>query len=174
MSRVISDSITGEYLIVVPGKSEYALFTNKKGYLFSSVNFNYEQTDLDKPLSLNIELQPIGKGASVILNNIFFEFDKYELQEKSKAELNEVVLFLKENPQLKIEVSGHTDNSGNETYNQQLSFKRAASVSSYLKGQGILGERIKEKGYGAQKPLKNNDSEENKRFNRRIEFRILL
>jgi OmpA-OmpF porin, OOP family len=174
MSRVISDSITGEYLIVVPGKSEYALFTNKKGYLFSSVNFNYEQTDLDKPLSLNIELQPIGKDASVVLNNIFFELDKYELQEKSKAELNEVVLFLKENPQLKIEVSGHTDNSGIETYNQQLSFKRAASVSSYLKGQGILGERIKEKGYGAQKPLKNNDSEENKRFNRRIEFRILL
>jgi OmpA-OmpF porin, OOP family len=173
MSKVISDSVTGEYLVVVPGKSEYALFANKKGYLFSSVNFNYEQTDLDKPLLLNIELQPIGKDATIILNNIFFELDKYELQEKSKAELNELVSFLKENPPLKIEVSGHTDNSGVETYNQQLSLKRAASVSSYLKGQGILGERIKEKGYGSQKPLKTNDSEENRRFNRRIEFKIL-
>ncbi|MFM9837426.1 MAG: OmpA family protein [Cyclobacteriaceae bacterium] len=173
ISKVVSDSITGEYLIVVPGKSEYALYANKKGYLFSSLNFNYEENDLDKPLVLNIELQPIGKDASVVLNNIFFEFDKFELQEKSMAELNEVVLFLKNNPTIKIEIGGHTDNSGMETYNQQLSLKRAVAVGTYLKNNGVITERVKEKGYGSQKPLKTNDSEENRRFNRRIEFKIL-
>jgi OmpA-OmpF porin, OOP family len=174
ISKTVSDSITGEYLIVVPGKSEYALYANKKGYLFSSLNFNYEENDLDKPLVLNIELQPIGKDASVVLNNIFFEFDKFELQEKSKAELNEVILFLKNNPTIKIEIGGHTDNSGMEPYNQQLSLKRAISVGSFLRNNGILTDRVKEKGYGSQKPLKINDSEENKGFNRRIEFKILL
>ncbi len=173
ISKVVSDSITGDYLIVVPGKSEYALYANMKGYLFSSLNFNYEEKDLDKPLVLNIELQPIRKDASVVLNNIFFEFDKFELQEKSKAELNEVVLFLKNNPTIKIEIGGHTDNSGIEAYNQQLSLKRAVSVGTYLKNNGIITERVKEKGYGSQKPLKTNDSEENRRFNRRIEFKIL-
>jgi OmpA-OmpF porin, OOP family len=172
-SKVVSDSITGAYLIVVPGKSEYALFANKKGYLFSSLNFNYEAADLDKPLVLNIELQPIGKDASVVLNNIFFEFDKFELQEKSKPELGEIVLFLRNNPTIKIEISGHTDNLGAEPYNQQLSLKRAMAVGTHLKAQGILAERIKEIGYGSQKPVKANDSEENRRFNRRIEFRIL-
>ncbi len=174
ISKTVSDSITGEYLIVVPGKSEYALYANKRGYLFSSLNFNYEENDLDKPLVLNIELQPIGKDASVVLNNIFFEFDKFELQEKSKAELNEVVLFLKNNPTIRIEIGGHTDNSGMEPYNQQLSLKRAISVGSYLKANGVLAERVKERGYGSQRPINHNDSEENKRFNRRIEFKILL
>jgi OmpA-OmpF porin, OOP family len=174
ISKTVSDSITGEYLIVVPGKSEYALYANKKGYLFSSLNFNYQENDLDVPWVLNIELQPIGKDASVVLNNIFFEFDKFELQEKSKAELNEVILFLKNNPSIKIEIGGHTDNSGMEPYNQQLSLKRAISVGSFLKNNGILTDRVKEKGYGSQKPLKINDSEENRRFNRRIEFKILL
>ncbi len=172
ISKVASDSITGEYLTVVPGKSEYALYSNKKGYLFSSLNFNYEEKDLDKPLVLNIELQPIGKDASVVLNNIFFEFDKFELQEKSKAELNEVVFFLKNNPTIKIEIGGHTDNQGVESYNQQLSLKRAMAVGSYLKAQGIIAERVKEKGYGSQKPIKPNDYEANRQLNRRIEFKI--
>jgi OmpA-OmpF porin, OOP family len=172
-SRVVSDSIAGDYLIVVPGKSEYAVFASKKRYLFTSLNFNYEQTDLEKPLVLDIELQPIGKDASVVLNNIFFEFDRFDLQEKSKTELDEIILFLKDNPTTKIEIGGHTDNSGMESYNQQLSLKRAISVGRYLKDHEIMTERVKEKGYGSQKPVKDNSSEENRQMNRRIEFKIL-
>ena len=172
-STVIADSITGEYLIVVPGKSEYALFSNKKGFLFSSLHFNYEETDLDEPLIINIELKPIIKDASIVLNNIFFEFDKFSLQDKSKTELDEMVQFLMDNPVIKIEIGGHTDNKGAETYNLQLSQKRAGSVGSYLKEHGILAERIKEKGYGSQKPLVINNSDENRSSNRRIEFKVL-
>ncbi len=174
MSKVISDSISGEYLMVLPGKSEYALFSNKKGYLFSSLHFNYEETDLEEPLLMKIELKPITKDASVVLNNIFFEFDKFSLQDKSKTELEEIVQFLKDNPNIKIEIGGHTDNKGAETYNQQLSLYRASTVGNYLVKQGILKDRIKEKGYGSQKPLVGNDSEENRSINRRIEFKILV
>jgi OmpA-OmpF porin, OOP family len=173
-SKVVSDSITGEYLIVVPGKSDYALFASRKGYLFSSLNFNYEQADSQAPLTFNIELQPIIKDASIVLNNIFFDVDQFELQPKSKTELDEIVLFLNSNPSVKIEIGGHTDNSGTEQYNQQLSQKRAGSVADYLRKQRIAPDRIKEKGYGSQKPLKPNNSEENKLLNRRIEFKTIL
>ncbi len=171
-SSIISDSVTGNYLLVVPGKSEYALFADKAGYLFNSINFDYQQSDLDKPLERDIHLQPITKGASVSLNNIFFDLNSYELLEKSKSELNEVILFLQNNPFVKIEIGGHTDDLGNEAYNLQLSLNRAKSVGVFLKNAGISVERIKEVGYASKKPLKPNNSDQNRQLNRRIEFKI--
>jgi outer membrane protein OmpA-like peptidoglycan-associated protein len=109
----------------------------------------------------------------VVLNNLFFDIDKYELKQQSLTELNEIVKFLQWNPSVKIEISGHTDNSGTESYNQQLSLKRAASVGEYLKKQGIDPVRLTQKGYGAQRPIKPNNSDENRQLNRRIEFKIL-
>ena len=171
-SSIISDSITGNYLLIVPGKSEYALFADKSGYLFNSVNFNYQQSDLDKPLELDIRLQPISKGASISLNNIFFDFNSFELLEKSKSELKEVTLFLQNNPLVKIEIGGHTDKTGNEAYNLLLSLNRAKSVGDFLKRAGISVERVKEMGYGSKMPLNANNSDENRQLNRRIEFKI--
>ncbi len=173
ISVVESDSVTGNYLMVLPGGAEYALYVSKASYLFQSLHFNYLQTDEVQPLIKDVSLIPIGKNASVILNNLFFDVDKYELKQSSMTELNEIIKFLQLNPSLKIEISGHTDNSGAELYNQQLSQKRAASVAEYLKNQGIDPGRMTQKGYGAQRPLKPNDSEDNRQYNRRIEFRIL-
>jgi OmpA-OmpF porin, OOP family len=174
MTTVTSDSTTGRYLVVVPGKSEYALFVNAPNYLFASRHFDLRQIDqAQKPLELDFQLQPIVKNAAVVLNNIFFEIDKYQLEEKSMTELIEVVLLLKNNPSLKVEVGGHTDDTGSEAYNQQLSLNRAGAVLDFLEGQGIAPERVTKKGYGSQKPLKPNDSEENRLFNRRIELKIL-
>lgn len=136
-SSIVSDSVTGSYLLVISGKSEYALFADKAGYLFNSINFDYHQSDLNEPLILDIQLQPINKGAHVSLNNIFFDINSYELLEKSKSELDQVVLFLQNNSTLKIEIGGHTDNTGNELYNQQLSLNRAKSVAAYVKDRGI-------------------------------------
>lgn len=172
-TSVISDSLTGEYLIVLPGKSEYGLHTTKQGYLFTSLNFDYSDADLDTPLELMIEMQPIRKSAFLTLNNIFFETNQHAILEKSTSELDELVLFLINNPTLIIEISGHTDNTGAETYNKQLSLKRANSVGDYLKSKGIAENRVKEIGYGSQKPVKSNDSEKNRRENRRIEVKIL-
>jgi OOP family OmpA-OmpF porin len=174
VTTVTSDSTTGRYLVVVPGKSEYALFVTAPNYLFASRHFDLRQIgQAQKPLELDFQLQPIVKNAAMVLNNIFFEIDKYQLEEKSKTELLEVVQLLRNNPSLRVEIGGHTDDTGNEAYNQQLSLNRAGSVLNFLQSQGISAERVTKKGYGSKKPLKPNDSEENRLFNRRIELKIL-
>ena len=112
-------------------------------------------------------------GASAVLNNLFFAFNKYELQEKSITELDKVLRFLNENPKVRVEISGHTDNVGTPASNLQLSQKRAQSVADYLVKHSISASRLIQKGYGADKPLKPNDTEGNRQINRRIEFRVV-
>jgi OmpA-OmpF porin, OOP family len=173
ISVVESDSVSGQYLMVLPGGAEYALYVSRPMYLFESLHFNYLQSEEVKPVIKDVSLLPVERDASVILNNLFFDVDQYALKQQSLTELNEIVKFLQMNESVKIEISGHTDNSGSESHNQQLSLKRAASVVEYLKKQGINLSRISQKGYGAQKPIKPNNSDENRKLNRRIEFRIL-
>jgi outer membrane protein OmpA-like peptidoglycan-associated protein len=122
---------------------------------------------------LDIDLEKVKEGSVAVLKNIFFEFDKYDLQDKSLTELQKILRFMNENPSVKIEISGHTDNSGNATYNQQLSNNRAQSVKTYLVERGIDSKRLFTKGYGSEKPIRPNDTEENRQLNRRIEFKIL-
>lgn len=176
VSLVNSDSISGEYLIVLTQGSEYALYVNKKGYLFQSLSFNYSipiaiGTDFE-PLIINIELDPAEKGSVAVLKNIFFDIDKFDLKEKSITELEKIVQFLQENTQIRVEISGHTDNTGNAAYNQQLSEKRAKAVYAYLISKGIKQERLSSKGFGSSKPIISNDSEAGRQQNRRIEFII--
>jgi outer membrane protein OmpA-like peptidoglycan-associated protein len=159
--------------MVLPGGAEYALYVSSPSYLFQSLHFNYLQSAESQPVIKNVALLSVEKDASVILNNLFFDVDQYVLKEQSLTELNEIVKFLRANQSVKIEISGHTDNSGTESYNQQLSLRRAASVEEYLKKQGIEVTRLYQKGYGAQRPIKPNNSDENRQMNRRIEFRIL-
>jgi len=173
VSLVNSDSISGEYLIVLTQGSEYALYVNKKGYLFQSLSFNYSDVSDFEPLIKNIELEPASKGSVSVLKNIFFDIDKFDLKEKSITELEKIVQFLLENPQIRVEISGHTDNTGNSQHNQQLSDKRAKSVYSYLLEKGISQQRLSSKGFGSTKPIATNDSEQGRQLNRRIEFTIL-
>ena len=172
ISLVESDSITGEYLIVLTQGSEYALYINKKGYLFQSLNFNYSNVTDFQPIIINIALEQALKGSVSVLKNIFFDVDKYDLKDKSVTELEKIIRFLVENPQIRVEISGHTDNTGSAAYNQQLSEKRAKSVYSYIIGKGINPLRLEWKGYGSSKPIQSNDTEEGRQQNRRIEFTI--
>lgn len=173
VSVVDSDSVSGQYLMVLTTGSDYALYVTAPDYLFQSLNFNYESNPNPQPVVIDILLDKTNAGATAVLNNIFFDFDKYELQEKSKTELNNVIKFLKEKPSIKVEIGGHTDSDGSAAYNKQLSLKRAQSVVSYLVEKGINKSRLTEKGYGADNPIKENNSEENKQANRRIEFKII-
>lgn len=173
ISTVNSDSITGAYLMVLTQGSEYGIFVSKKDYVFQSLNFNYESEINIEPVEVNVFLDKVTVGATSVLKNIFFEFDKFDLQDKSITELEKMVRFLTENPQVKVEISGHTDNDGSPAYNFKLSQNRAQSVANHLIQQGIDLKRISQKGYGADHPIKPNDSEENKQANRRIEFKIL-
>ncbi len=171
-SLVQSDSITGEYLMVLTQGAEYALYTSKAGYLFSNSNFNYSDVTDFAPITMDIALDPALKGHSVVLKNIFFDTDKYDLKERSITELQKIIRFLNENQHIKIEISGHTDNTGSPEYNQQLSEKRAQAVYSYLIENGIDSKKLSWKGYGQSRPKSTNDTEAGRQLNRRIEFII--
>lgn len=172
-SLVASDSVTGSYLIVLTQGAEYALYVNRKNYLFHSLNFNYSEVKNYEPIVLDIDLQKASEGTSAVLQNIFFDVDKYDLKEKSVTELRKILRFLKENPSVRVEISGHTDNTGSPSYNVQLSEKRAQAVNNYLIENGVGAERLAPKGYGSQQPIAPNDSEEGRQKNRRIEFKII-
>lgn len=172
-SLVYSDSLTGEYLIVLTQGSEYALYINKVSYLFQNVNFNYSEVKNFEPITLDIRLEKIREGSVAILKNIFFDHDKYVLRDKSITELQKVKRFMEDNPAVRVEISGHTDNTGSLSYNQQLSEKRALAVLQFLTDNAIDKSRVVAKGYGATRPIADNSTDEGKAANRRIEFRLI-
>lgn len=164
---------TGEYLVCLQVGKDYALYISKDGYLFHSENLTVpEQNDNSKPYEINIPLQTIQEGRKVVLNNIFFKFDSYELEDKSKTELKRLIDFMKKYPNVYFEISGHTDNMGTEKYNKELSDKRAEVVWRYLIEMGINSHRISHKGYGYSQPATDNNSEASRAKNRRTEFKI--
>jgi len=172
--RSFSDSLTGEFIVSIPVHHNYMLNVSRKGYLFFSENFSLKNTYLaDKPFLKDVPLQPLKIGNYVVLRNIFYETDSYALKKESTAELNKVVRFLQANPVIKIEIGGHTDNTGNPEYNQKLSENRAKTVADYLISSSINSGRIVAKGYGMYQPVASNDNEEGKAQNRRTELKII-
>ena len=107
------------------------------------------------------------------MNNVFFDFDKWDLRPESFVELDRVVKLLQENPAIEIEMSAHTDSYGSDEYNFKLSDNRARSVMEYILSKGIAPNRIVSHGYGETVPVAENDTPENRQLNRRVEFKIL-
>ncbi len=172
IARVASDSITGEYLMVLPEGANYALYTNAVGYLFNSSNFNYKASAQLDPVYLDVLLGKAEKGVSIVLNNIFFDHDQFDLKEASKTELDKIVDFLSQNAGLKVEIIGHTDSVGDPAYNKRLSQKRAQAVVDHLIKNGISKNRLRSKGMGSDQPIEDNSTELGRSKNRRIEFSI--
>ena len=169
-----ANPVSGEFLVCLPVGKSYALNVSKDGYLFYSENIALEGIHSEiKPFIKDVPLKPIKVGEIVVLRNIFFETDKFELKNESKVELNKLIDLLKLNKSLKIEISGHTDNVGNEKYNFTLSENRAKTVYEYLSNNGILKTRLTFKGYGWSKPIENNDTENGRANNRRTEFKVI-
>jgi outer membrane protein OmpA-like peptidoglycan-associated protein len=169
-----SDALTGEFLVSLPSDRNYALNVSRDGYLFYSENFELKGAHSQlKPLLKDVYLQPIEAGSVVILKNIFFDFDKFDLKPESLIELNRLYDLLKKNPSLKIEIGGHTDNKGTAEYNQKLSESRSRSVYDFLVNKGIDKNRLSYKGYGLTKPIDTNDTDEGRANNRRTEFKVV-
>lgn len=182
-------TIKGEFLICLPSGDDYALNVSRKGYLFSSENFALtEATSFDEPFEPIVELQPITeemannstntnpskeKSKAVVLKNVFFETGAATLKNTSKVELDKLVILLNDNPTLKIQINGHTDNVGSPESNQTLSLNRATSVMNYLIEKGVENTRLKAKGFGEKQPIDTNDTAEGKRNNRRTEFIVV-
>lgn len=168
-----SNSHSGEYIVNLPSGKNYGLSVSKDGYLFHSENFNLADTAEFQEVVIDIQLKRLSVGTTIILKNIFFDYDKSTLQKESFAELNRVVDILKRQPNLKIEIAGHTDNQGSLKYNTDLSESRAKTVVDYLISEGISADRLTYKGYAYEKPIADNSTEEGRCQNRRVEFVIL-
>jgi outer membrane protein OmpA-like peptidoglycan-associated protein len=174
VARFTSDASTGEFMVVVPGGREYAMHVRAKGYLFHSENIAVPVSgEARVNANLNIAMQPIEAGSQVVMRNIFFDRDKADLAPASLAELDRLLLMMRENPAMRIEVGGHTDSDGSASHNDELSAARARAVADHLIANGIREERLEAKGYGAAKPMAPNDTPENKKLNRRTEVKVL-
>lgn len=168
-----SDPNTGEYMAMVPGGRPYAMHVQANGYLLHSENI--DPVDAGGPVEMNmtVNLQPMESGTHEVMRNIFFERDQAALSPASLGELGQLLTLLRENPDLRVEIGGHTDSDGSEDHNDELSTRRANAVVDHLVNNGIPGDRLVAKGYGATQPLVANDSDENKARNRRTELRVL-
>lgn len=172
--RSFSDKITGEFLVCIPANRNYALSVSKENYLFHSENFALVANSAALlPFRLNIALKPVVAGEIMVLRNVFFDNDQYFLKEESRVELNYLLNLIRQNPGLKIEISGHTDNVGSEEYNQTLSENRAKAVYDFLIENGVQPSGLVFKGYGFLKPVSPNDTAEGRSKNRRTEIKIL-
>jgi outer membrane protein OmpA-like peptidoglycan-associated protein len=172
-SKGKSDEQTGEYMEVLNQGGNYGLFVNKPGYFFKSINFDYSDETDSTAKYMEISLEPLLKNSKEILNNIYFDSNKFELKDESKPELEKLTKLLKLNPNLTIEISGHTDDVGKDSENLTLSKNRAKSVYDYLIINGLNPAQLKPIGYGETTPTVPNNSPENRAKNRRIEIKIL-
>ncbi len=168
-----SDSLLGNYTMVLPSDKELACYIKKQGYLFYEYNFYSESNSITQPDTIEIKLRPISVNASLVLRNVYFESNSYELNSKSLSEISNIVQVLNENPNIHVEISGHTDNSGSDAYNLLLSENRSREVFNELIKKRIHKNRIEYRGYGDTDPIESNDSAEGRQSNRRIEFKIL-
>lgn len=162
----------GKFLSKLQAGKNYGMVVSSEGHLFESINLDIPPGK-EKMRIPPFKLKKIEAGKNIVLNNIFFDFDKATLRADSKPELDRVAKVLRENPSMKIEISGHTDNKGSATYNLKLSESRAKSVVDYLIANGIEKNRLTYKGYGFLTPIASNDTEEGRQMNRRTEFKVL-
>jgi outer membrane protein OmpA-like peptidoglycan-associated protein len=167
----VADADTAGYSVSVPSTRNYSVIIEAVGYVSTLENLSMNTYEM-KALEMNFRLQPVEVGTTVNLKNVLFAQAKTDILPESFPELDLVANFLKANPHLKIELSGHTDNRGVHADNVKLSQQRVNKVKEYLVQKGIDSKRIAGKGYGGVKPIASNDTEESRRMNRRVEFTI--
>ncbi len=173
-ANLSSNAATGKYLISLPSGKNYGITVKAENYLFHSENVDVPATTAYQEIIKDIKLKPINVGATIVLSNIFFDFDKSTLRPISKTELDNLIKLLTvDYPNMKIEIGGHTDNYGSLEYNTRLSTNRAKAVVDYLIAHGVAKERLSYNGYAYQQPIATNDTEEGRQQNRRVEFKII-
>jgi outer membrane protein OmpA-like peptidoglycan-associated protein len=171
-----TDPNTGEYFIALPVGRYYAYYADVRGY-FSPVEYlDLTEAKAFQELKNDVSLLSVDElknsGKSIRLDNIFFDFDKYDLKEKSYEALSTLYRFMKENPDILVEINAYTDNIGSDRYKKILSEQRANSVVRYLTQKGIEQNRLFPAGYGKENPVATNSTEEGRALNRRVEFRL--
>lgn len=173
LGKAISDPTSGSYNIVLPFGQRYSFMAEKEGYYAVTQNVDLSNLKEYEEITVDLYLNPIEKGQTIRLNNIFFDSGKYDLLSESNAELDKLLKILTNNKQLTIEIAGHTDAVGADNANLILSNNRANAVMNFLLSNGIEKQRLTAKGFGETKFITTNDTEEGKQQNRRVEFVII-
>jgi OmpA-OmpF porin, OOP family len=173
--NAISGADDGSFKIVLPYNKNYSIHASADKFFAISENLNLDSLVKAgyKEIHKDLYLVPIEVGQTVRLNNVFFDFDKWNLRPESFVELDRVVKLLNDNPSIEIEMGAHTDSRGSDEYNLKLSENRAKSVMDYIISKGISPARITSKGYGESMPVATNDTDEGRQLNRRVEFKIV-
>ncbi len=173
VSNYSTNSESGKYLVSLPSGKNYGMTVKADNYLFHSENFDIPQATAYQEIDKDILLNNIKKDAKIILKNVFFDAGKATLRPTSYAELGRLTKLLNDIPTLRIEISGHTDNTGSLQTNKKLSEARAKSVVDFLITEGIDAGRLEYKGYAYFQPIASNDTKEGRQKNRRVEFKVL-
>lgn len=173
LGETMSSEGAGEYNFVLSPGARYGFLAQADGFLSKNENVDLNDVKESTTITRDLFLTPIEKGAAISINNIFFDFDMSKLKTASYAELRRILNLLNENKIQTIEITGHTDSIGDDDYNLSLSKRRAKAVYDYFKKNGIIESRLISKGLGETKPVKPNDTKENRASNRRVEFKII-
>lgn len=169
-----SNPATADYGIVLPSGSLYGYMAVKPGYVSVSANMDLEKLERYTEMNKDLYLTPIEEGQKIVLNNLFFDFDKADIKKESYPELDRLSKLLQNSNTMKVEIAGYTDSKGSEAYNDVLSRHRAEAVAKYLgKKSGVAEKRISVQHYGENNPKADNSTAEGRQQNRRVEFRIL-
>ena len=164
----------GNFLVCLPSGFNYGINVTKPGYLFYSENFMFAGVHTaGEPLIKRINLSPARVGEKMLLSNVFYEVDSWELKPESMEELNNLADLIIYNKNIIIEIGGYTDSTGTDQHNQLLSEKRAISVVNYLINKGISSDRLLYKGYGNTSPIGDNVTLEGRKLNRRTEVKVV-
>ncbi len=176
---VLSDPVTGEYEIHLPGGYLYGVRAEAEGHISENQNLDLRGDTKDGTIEIRnislapIEVKAIEPEATIVLNNIFFDFDKSVLKPESFPELNRIVTLMQERSTMTVEIGGHADSTGPDDYNMALSGRRAKAVSDYLTEHGVDKSRVSTVAYGEKKPAVSNATVAGRRKNRRVEFKII-
>jgi outer membrane protein OmpA-like peptidoglycan-associated protein len=164
-----------EFNITSAEAKEYRLSVEREGYVFQNQSIRIEGAQpQSKTINKTIEMRKLAVGVSSVLRNIYFDFSKATFKSESYNELNKLLTMMQQNSGMNVEISGHTDAVGSKSLNKILSQSRANAVKNFLVSKGIDTRRITAVGYGEEKPLASNDDEEEGReYNRRVEFKVL-
>ncbi len=173
ISTTASSDVDGSYRVKMPAKKSYMINLRATGYLSDMRRVTLSDSYIEEFYTLDVPLVKVKVGKKVVLNNILFELGKSVLTSGSYEELNKLVTILQDSPQMTIEISGHTDNTGSPVINAKLSNDRAKTVVDYLVKKGIDIKRLTYKGYGSEQPIADNTTTAGKAKNRRVEFKIL-
>ncbi|MGI4736704.1 MAG: OmpA family protein [Janthinobacterium lividum] len=167
-----SNATSGKYLVSLPSGTNYGIVVRQEGYLFHSENFDLPADAAYAEVVKDIPLKKLEVGVVIVLSNIFFDTGKAILRPESTAELERLQKLLTDQPSIKLEMAGHTDNVGKPAANQDLSQRRAQAVVTYLTQHGIAADRLAAAGYGDTRPVTSNETKIGRQLNRHTEFKV--